>query len=290
MSDTRFARAACTAWLDRNAVVAVRLPKANASPGMDAAMDAAMEAAMDALSKGSPSGMDAAMVDRMAAVDLSSLAGNTESGTTPVPACEAARMDVLKSLPLDTLMPACDPLVREAARIFDAPISAVSLVDQDRQWFVSQVGLGDTHETSREVAFCAHAIMEDAPMPLVVLDARKDKRFCNNALVTGAPHIRFYCGMPLFIGGMKMGTLCVIDSKPREFSRIDFIRIVNALEQLSKIVARTVCQEPKLPFPLAQQELIPLSSIEVLAPWKTRPAHAVCTLRRGAPYTHNRSL
>ena len=74
----------------------------------------------------------------------------------------------------------------------------------------------------------------------MIQDALLDPRFKENILVTGPPYIRFYCGLPLMVGGYKLGTLCVIDTKPRAFTREDFIRVVNAMEQLSRVVVRAL--------------------------------------------------
>jgi signal transduction histidine kinase len=99
------------------------------------------------------------------------------------------------------------------SRLLDVPMALVSLVADDRQWFKAKVGLAAC-ETSRDVAFCTYAILgEDL---LIVGDATRDPRFCDNPLVTGPPDIRFYAGAPLITpSGHKLGTLCVIDTKPR---------------------------------------------------------------------------
>lgn len=128
---------------------------------------------------------------------------------------EIARIEALLALRiLDTAPEAIfDRLARLAARAFKAPIALVSLVDADRQWFKACVGLG-VRETGRDVAFCDHAIRQDAT--LVVPDATLDPRFGDNPLVTGEPHIRFYAGAPLTLpSGERLGTLCVIDQAPR---------------------------------------------------------------------------
>lgn len=99
------------------------------------------------------------------------------------------------------------------ADALEVPIALVSLVDLERQWFKSRGGL-DATQTSRDPAFCAHAILQ--PVPLIVADALADQRFADNPLVTGGPHIRFYAGMPIEPEpGVRIGTLCVIDSRPR---------------------------------------------------------------------------
>ena len=92
----------------------------------------------------------------------------------------------------------------------------ISLVDKDRQWFKARVGLGPT-ETSRDCAFCAHAILEETPM--VIPDALSDNRFADNPLVTSEPYIRLYAGVPLTTPeGFRIGTLCVIDRESRTLS------------------------------------------------------------------------
>lgn len=133
----------------------------------------------------------------------------------PIPGSEADRIAVLRSLQvLDTAAePAFDAIVELASHIAGAPISLISLVDVDRQWFKARVGLGP-QQTSRDVSFCAHAVAAESQ--LVVPNALDDERFADNPLVTGDPEIRFYAGMPLRFNGQFLGTLCVIDREPRE--------------------------------------------------------------------------
>ena len=125
---------------------------------------------------------------------------------------------------------AFDDITQLVARLCDMPIALVSLVDTDRQWFKSRVGLEST-QTARETAFCAHTILENKT--LVVTDATLDARFADNPLVTGEPKIRFYAGAPLVTpNGLALGTLCVIDVKPRELSAVQ----LDALQGLAQAV------------------------------------------------------
>lgn len=147
---------------------------------------------------------------------------------------EAERLAALRALNLlDT--PAeerFDRFTRLVKRMFDVPIALVSLVDENRQWFKSRDGLA-LAEGPRDTSFCGHAICADGI--LVIPDATLDVRFHDNPLVTGDPHIRFYAGRPLSApGGHKIGTLCLIDRKPRSLDAEDLL----ALDDLAHLVER----------------------------------------------------
>ncbi len=139
--------------------------------------------------------------------------------SAPHPPGEAARLASLLSLEvLDTAAEGeFDALVKAAAAVCNVPISLVSLVDAQRQWFKANVGLPGVSETPRDSAFCAHAILEDGLFE--VPDATEDIRFADNPLVTGQPDIVFYAGAPIAMSdGMRVGTLCVIDRQPRQLT------------------------------------------------------------------------
>lgn len=133
--------------------------------------------------------------------------------------CALRELQVLDSPPEERF----DRITRIASQLFDVPIAVVSLVDEERQWFKSRVGL-DAVETPRGISFCGHAILQD--QPLIVENALKDTRFHDNPLVVGAPHIRFYAGYPLRTAdGFKLGTLCLIDRRPRVFTERELAQL-----------------------------------------------------------------
>ncbi|HEY1684269.1 MAG TPA: sensor domain-containing diguanylate cyclase [Tepidisphaeraceae bacterium] len=139
----------------------------------------------------------------------------------PIPANESARLAALeKTQLLDTpLEERFERITRLVCRLLGVPRASISLVDQTRQWFKSIQG-SDLTETPRQISFCAHAILEDEIM--IVPDAKKDVRFADNPLVTGPEQVIFYAGHPLKAAdGSRIGVLCAIDSKPREFTEDD---------------------------------------------------------------------
>jgi len=149
------------------------------------------------------------------------------------PENEFVRLKALKEYSiLDTLPEEeYDDITRLASRICETSISTISLIDEKRQWFKSKIGLNAT-ETSRNDSFCAHAIIEPDKI-FTVKDSRLDSRFSDNPLVVGEPHVIFYTGVPLVSPeGLPLGTLCVIDDKPKELNDEQLI----ALQALSNQV------------------------------------------------------
>jgi DNA-binding response OmpR family regulator len=131
-----------------------------------------------------------------------------------------------------------DRHARIAAAALDAPIALITLVDRDRQWFKSHLGF-DFCETPRDIGFCSHAVLADAP--LVVTDALKDDRFADNPAVVGDPHVRFYAGIPLHVSdGACVGALCIVDHKPRDLSPAQF----RMLQDIARLVEQELEQRP----------------------------------------------
>ncbi|GAB4032267.1 GAF domain-containing protein [Spirosoma gilvum] len=151
---------------------------------------------------------------------------------------ESNRIDALRSYNiLDTLPEQdYDDITTLASEICQTPISLISLIDDQRQWFKSNHGL-DTRETPREYSFCAHSIIDPTEI-FIVPDSRQDARFADNPLVTGDPHVVFYAGVPLVNEeGFPLGSLCVIDHVPKQLneSQLKSLRVlgkqvVNLLE------------------------------------------------------------
>ncbi len=146
-----------------------------------------------------------------------------------------------------------DRITRIARRLARVPIATITLVDEDRQWFKSALGVFGKAEDPRDISFCSRAIEDDDEI-FVVENASEDPRFKDNPLVTGEPHIRFYAGKPVRYDGYRVGTLCVIDRKPRKMnpslaqdledlalwieSEIDSDRLTNAQHELMSEVDR----------------------------------------------------
>ncbi len=154
----------------------------------------------------------------------------------PIPADDEQRLDSLRSLAIldSEAEERFDRITRLVQRIMDVPMSAITLVDSDRQWFKSRQGLPDP-ETPRSQSFCAHAVAQDGP--LYVPDALRDQRFAQNPLVLDAPSIRAYAGAPIHApDGAPIGTLCAIDNRPRDLSEDD----LQALGDLAKMAEQEI--------------------------------------------------
>ncbi len=152
----------------------------------------------------------------------------------PIPSDEQARLRALQRYEiLDTPSEQeYDDIALLAAQICDTPIATITLVDENRQWFKSKIGL-ELSETSRDVAFCTYAVMPNSQQTMVVRDTLKDERFAENPLVTGNPNIRFYAGAPLVTpDNHAIGTICVIDREPRDLSESQ----LQALQALARQV------------------------------------------------------
>lgn len=160
-----------------------------------------------------------------------------------LPDNEASRVSALRSLGvLDTPREGrFDRYTRITAQIFDMPIALISLLDQDRQWFKSAEGL-DVDQTPRNASFCGHAILGDGVFE--VRNARRDPRFRDNPLVLEPPHVRFYAGAPLETpDGHKIGTLCIIDSVPRQLSDDEKTMLKNLADMVVSEILKDVDAE-----------------------------------------------
>jgi GAF domain-containing protein len=147
------------------------------------------------------------------------------------PANEQQRLAALRGYEILDTEPEAgfDDLTLLASYVCQTPVALISLIDADRQWFKSKIGISAT-ETSRDIAFCASAILQ--PDVFIVPDAREDERFAQNPLVVSDPKVRFYAGATLTTNGHALGTLCVVDRVPRELSPEQ----VEALKALSRQV------------------------------------------------------
>ncbi len=147
-----------------------------------------------------------------------------ESGTARLAALYA--LDLIEGEPSERF----DRIARVASRSLDVPIALITLIDDDQQFFCAAVGT-DTSGTSRADSFCTHAIAVSDPV-MVVPDTHHDQRFIDNALVIGDPGIRFYAGAPISTAGQRIGTLCVIDTEPRQITADD----IQTLRDLADMV------------------------------------------------------
>ncbi|WP_373235831.1 sensor domain-containing diguanylate cyclase [Cohaesibacter celericrescens] len=156
-----------------------------------------------------------------------------------------------------------DRITRIAQKIMDVPIALITLVDEKRQWFLSKQGI-TFDETPREISFCTHAIQKD--QPFIVHDATQDERFKHNPMVNEAPNVQFYAGIPLKSAlGYNLGTLCVIDTKPRDISldEIDILRDLASIV-IDEIELRTIATQDYLTGMLRRQSFMLKANQEML--------------------------
>jgi GAF domain-containing protein len=155
------------------------------------------------------------------------------------PPNESARLKFLHELEILDTEPelVLDRIIFTIAQLFRVPIATLTLIDDERQWFKSGVGIR-TDQTSRDIAFCAHTVLDDKPM--IVENALVDSRFSNNPLVTGEPKVRFYAGAPLIAPRNHIiGSLCVIDIVPRSPLTED----ISVLRQLAAKATKIICDQ-----------------------------------------------
>jgi signal transduction histidine kinase/CheY-like chemotaxis protein len=194
----------------------------------------------------------------------------------PVPENENERLQALDSYNiLDTLPEEeYDAITKLASYICQVPIALISLIDMNRQWFKSALGL-DTTETPRSISFCQFAIMDEDV--LEIPDAWEDRRFASNPLVTGNPHIRFYAGAPLVTpDGFALGTLCVIDTKPNKLT----LEQLEAMQTLAKsVVSLLVLRDQKKK--LEQEKEKALQSVKIKEQFLANMSHEIRTPLNG---------
>jgi len=159
----------------------------------------------------------------------------------PIPANDKARVCALEGLKLlDTVSEErFNCLTREAIKIFSVPISTITLVDKDREWFKSVQGLKQK-EGPRDISFCGHALMSE--LILIINDTLADPRFANNPMVIGEPYIRFYAGKSLYEyeSNLPVGVFCIKDHKPREMSIAEIDKFLDLADRAEKEINKKV--------------------------------------------------
>lgn len=159
----------------------------------------------------------------------------------PIPANDKARVCALEGLKLlDTVSEErFNCLTREAIKIFSVPISTITLVDKDREWFKSVQGLKQK-EGPRDISFCGHALMSE--LILIINDTLVDPRFANNPMVIGEPYIRFYAGKSLYEyeSNLPVGVFCIKDHKPREMSIAEIDKFLDLADRAEKEINKKV--------------------------------------------------
>ncbi|CAD7924082.1 unnamed protein product [Amoebophrya sp. A120] len=157
-----------------------------------------------------------------------------------IPSTEPGRLQYLRSMMLDDLPDQeIEEITKVCQEIFRVPMVLVSIVESERQWFKSAIGFGCS-DTAREVSFCAHSLLMDCPEILYVPDATQDRRFMYNSLVRNDPKLRFYCGCPIIVEGVRLGALCILDTIPRvDMTQEKAMLLCNFADIVSAALART---------------------------------------------------